>query len=185
MNTEIKIKYFEYVLNGLRNWYYEKFNSNSNNDLSKLKVLKLLFFVSAVKSKSGENNSLLDNVFTTFFAMPYGHVESEIYSYINSKNGVLNYFIIDNQCTKLKDNINLNLLDNGLDPAYINLIDESIRELKKINPKLIQLSAFELVDISHTWYSWRKNYSNAITNSASIPVWEIKREDKVFSLQTI
>jgi len=69
-----KIDAFEYLVYQLQMWH-EKESESNQNDLSVLKVLKLLFFVSAVDTKQDSENTLLDKVFTNFVAMPYGHVE--------------------------------------------------------------------------------------------------------------
>src|SRR6218665_1686180 len=88
--------YFEYVLHKLLEWHHEKTGREEPNDLGVLKSIKLLFFVSAAKTSIGNDNSLLDLVFDKFSAMPYGHVESEVYSEIVNKTGNLKYFEIDN-----------------------------------------------------------------------------------------
>lgn len=178
MSQELKIQAFEYLVSKFLEWYNESF-SNRNNDLSILKVLKLTFFTSAVGTNRDSENTLLDNVFNNYVAMPYGHVESDIYTFIKNKN--LININIDNRKT---DILNIDEINN-LDSSLKKQIDHSVTLLKSINSDLIKLSSFELVDLSHTWYSWQKYYSIAKEhdrNSESIPTDVIKSEDKIYQL---
>lgn len=186
MDQNRKILHFEYVVKGLLNWYSEKTGSVENNDLSKLKCLKLLFFVSAVNTTRESQNSLLDIAFGDYVAMPFGHVESTIYSELIARKGELNFYIIDNQKTSLRNQVAIENLDTQIDPAIKLEIDNSINALKQINSKLILFAAFDLVDLSHKWYSWKRYYNLANDlggKSKSIPNHEIKAENKIFSLQ--
>lgn len=67
MATREKIQAFEFVVFKLVNWYKTQNSITDNetftaiNDLSKLKVIKLHFFVSAVNSKSNSLLSIFDN----------------------------------------------------------------------------------------------------------------------------
>jgi hypothetical protein len=103
-----KIEAFEYLLFELVNWFMNKKNIsnyedfNKNNDLNKLKVIKLHFFVTAINSN---NNNLLE-VFNKFCAMPYGHVESDIYNSL----GKLNFFTVDVKKLIIND---LNTIDSN------------------------------------------------------------------------
>lgn len=179
MNEAFKIQAFEYLVSKLLDWYQESSSSEKNNDLSILKVLKLTFFTSAVGTSSNTDSSLLDEVFNNYVAMPYGHVESDVYTYI--KTGALPNIEINNRQTILNDNYSFDTLDISTK----NKIDNSVSLLKSINRDLINLSSFELVDLSHAWYSWQKFYSIAKSkgiNSEPIPTDEIKREDKIYQL---
>lgn len=170
---------FEYLLLKLTNWYKEV-SPSEQNDLSVLKVLKLLFFVSAVKTSKNSEDTLLDKVFNTFFAMPYGHVESEVYSIIKNQN--LHNISINNYCSSI---LNDEIINNTVSNDIKNLIDKSINELKSIDKNFILLSSFDLVDLSHSWYSWQKYYNLAQSegmSSKSIPVEEIKKEDKMYQI---
>lgn len=192
MNTSDKILYFEYILKCLLDWNREARIiqgppiSPEDNDLSILKSLKLLFFVSAARTTSQEHSTLLEDVFDKFYAMPYGHVESDIYDHIRSTKGKLNYFNIDSKKTVVNPDKNLEELLTNL--ANMNAkaeIDDSISYLKRINPALVLMSPFELVDLSHAWYSWQQYYEEAqklASKSIEIPTQAIKSEDKIFSL---
>jgi len=189
MDRPLKILYFEYILHGLLQWYREEAGQNEHNDLSVLKSLKLLFFVAAAKAKSSAPSPLLDDVFDDFVAMPYGHVESEIYDHIREKNGVLTYYIIDSRKTSAKGLASV--ADVAFDKEVLNVgiceqIDESIKYLKYINPHLIMMAPFDLVNLSHAWYSWQRYYDSGLKygmKSSKIPVEAIKSEDKLFRLQ--
>jgi uncharacterized phage-associated protein len=176
---------FEYVLFRLTEWYktINQINNNnsfnSSNDLSKLKIIKLHFFVSAVNSKK---NNLL-NLFDNFYAMPYGHVESDIYKEINK----LNRFTVSTNSLKIKDEY-IDTISNSfadLNPATKTEIDEAITILKNENVALINLSALDLVDISHIYFSWKYTFNIARSNdrySEPIPAQLIKEETKYFAL---
>ena len=56
--------------------------------------------------------------------------------------------------------------------------------LKKKNSKLVELNAFELVDISHKWYSWQFTFDLAQKlnqRSKKIPNELIARDFKIYS----
>lgn len=178
MANDLKINAFEYVLYKLDEWYKEKNAPNTqNNDISILKALKLLFFTSAVDSRKEESDTLLDIVFDKFVAMPYGHVESDVYS--NIKSDSHKNIKIDNNKTTITNLATILQLDNVIKTK----IDDSIFKLKGINPELINMSAFELVELSHSWYSWKFYFAKAKrnnTNKESIPNEIIKSEEKIF-----
>lgn len=181
MDKETKLLYFEYLLNQLVEWYKESRGSYEGNDLSTLKAMKLLFFVSAADLKPNSTNTIIDTVFNNYVAMPYGHVESDIYDLIRSKSGVLNCFKIDNRTTvKLSKSVS----ELNLDKNYTVLIDSSISHLKESVFHLIDLTASDLIELSHQWYSWKHNFNLAISKgvrSAEIKIDDIKKEPKYFS----
>lgn len=186
METKDKILYFQYTLHKLMLWFKEVNGKEEDNDLSILKSLKLLFFVSAAKTTIDTNDSLVDNVFTSYVAMPYGHVEEDIYSAIQIYRGNFDFFFIDNAHTVRKKERDISELVTLLNARHKQKIDESVDYLKSVNRNLISLPAFDLVELSHLWYSWRKNYNVAI--KANLRKWEIAPEDiktetKVYNLQ--
>lgn len=179
-NLTVKLQAFEFVLFNLIDWYKEK-NSiqsnedfNSTNDLNKLKVIKLHFFVSAVNAK---NNKLL-SIFDKFYAMPYGHVESDIYNNLNQ----MKYYKVDIK--------RLSIIDSQ--PSFDNLnfeikkeITNAIIELRRVNDDLINYNALQLVELSHKWFSWSSMFSYAksnLRNSEFIPTRLIQEENKSFEL---
>jgi len=156
-------------------------NSLETNDFSLLKVMKLLFFTSAVSYYDyKEGDSLLDNVFNKFKALPFGHVETNIYGYLKNKD--FNNIVINNKCSKI---LNTNQIIENVNTDLKFKIDNSITALLDINQELFSISAFDLVELSHKWYSWQHYYSIARSNerySEDIPVSAIKGEEHFFYL---
>lgn len=175
---DLKKLAFEYFTYLLYNRYQENTANIESNDLSTLKVLKLLFFCSAIEADENKEDTLIDTPFNNFFAMPYGHVESDIYNNIRQKD--LFFFEIDNNNTKLKQNATLNFVD--LPESIKNKIDSSFSKLIELNKELFNMSALELVELSHIWYSWKFYYGKAKEKgyySEKIPSDIIKSEEKI------
>lgn len=163
-----KIAAFEYILNKLEEWHIEAFGSFSPNNLSQLKVFKLHFFICAVSSKDKET-SLLE-VFNNFHALPFGPVESTVY---NSTKDLKYYRLTKRELIKKEP------FQAEINPEIAKKIDYSVNVLKQINFKLIQFSAFELVNLSHDFISWKRTYNFAQRlnrNSFKIPDNLIKLE---------
>ena len=176
MEPQEKLPYFEYFAKLLVDWHSQK-SGTTTNDLSTLKVLKLLFFASAVDTKANYEDTLLDTIFDRYYAMPYGHVESDIYSLIRD-NRLINV-TINNQRSIINSEIELPSQKLKKD------IEKAVESLKISNPNIILASSFELVDLSHSWYSWQYFYKLAKKqgfNSIQIPISEIKEEEKIFML---
>jgi uncharacterized phage-associated protein len=167
-----KTEYFEYFVKKI----YDSNNFKELNDLSIVKVQKLLFFLTT-SVQDEEGNYPLLNIFSAFYALPYGHVESDIYNAIKSDN--LNYFKITRFGTNLKTFQTFHFLNNKITA----LIDEGFHALKEYN--LLKRNASYLVDLSHCHESWIKNYRQAINEnkfSRQIPVIDIAQEKKYFAL---
>lgn len=170
---------FEYYVIKLHKWYSEVCPEATTNDLSVLKILKLLFFGTAISSEQSE--SLLDTVFSNFCAMPFGHVESDIYKLIKLGTN-FKHFSLSNSTLIL----NQEYIDHQLiGEAYKDKIDYAINKLVTTNTNLIKMSSSDLVNLSHEWYSWKFYFSKARRSglySAPIPIEIIKKEQKYFSL---
>lgn len=181
-----KVEYFEYATSKLIEWACQSSNRSiqsfeSGNDFSKLKVLKLHFFLCAVNSKT---NTLL-NVFDSFYAMPYGHVESDIYNAINLK-GLKRFDFLDSRisikCEFIEDlpgSFNQGIAD------YKSQIDSAIEALKNENYSLVEYSAMDLVELSHLWTSWKVSFKIARSKnifSQKIPAEAIQAESKFFAI---
>lgn len=174
-NTPQKLDLFEEFLAHLLNWYIEVNNSTYSiehrqirNDLSKLKVFKLHFFATSTHKEALE-------IFDSFHALPYGHVETDIYSGLAD----LRHFNLTN--TELIPLDDYYLRIKGKDGIPF----EMINNLRKINPEIINYSAFDLVKLSHKWFSWKHNYSQAIENysrSKKISPTTIINENKYYKL---
>lgn len=78
MNMDYKIFCFEYMLFQLMEWYRDlRPSQNPLNSFTRLKSLKLLFFVATVEAS--ESNEGLLSIFDNFYAMGNGPVESDVY----------------------------------------------------------------------------------------------------------
>jgi hypothetical protein len=183
----MKLTYFEYSVAKLIEWYCainQKTLSEFKlaNDFSKLKVLKLHFFLCAVNSNS---NSLL-NLFDAFYAMPYGHVEGEIYGKITA-NELEKFKFTDSMLGTNYESIKdlLASFQKIEGEKYKNEIDEAIESLKSENIDLINYSALELVDLSHLWTSWKVTFNLARSRgkfSERIPSNVVQNESKFYSI---
>mgnify|MGYP003610257323 CR=1 FL=1 len=102
MKETTKEKAFEQFVLGLIKWWAEVNPEKEweENDLSILKVLKILFFVSAVGADS-KGDGLL-NIFDNWVAMPYGHVEKDVFDLIRHKKGEFSFFTLTNTRIILK-----------------------------------------------------------------------------------
>lgn len=146
-----KVLYFEYTIYRLSEWV-KKNNPKCTHPefiFSKLKALKLLFFVAAVGADA--NNNKLLNIFNKFYAMPYGPVESDIYNSILNHTTQI-YDILDRGTLK-KSNVSISIF-HYLNRDIKNNIDANIELLLKNNPDIINLPPYKLVDISHKWSVW-------------------------------
>lgn len=179
--NEQKILIFQYLHYQLLKWYKEN-NSNlsiNDNDLSILKSMKLLFFTVSVNCK--DSNSLLDSPFNNFVAMPYGHVELSIYNEVNNPFSNLSLSIGKRKTEFIDENMNFSSIDSTMKQR----VDDSINRLKLLNKNIINYSAFELVELSHKWDSWKKYFNEANSNGSRIkriPPEAIKNEDKFYIL---
>ncbi|WP_454947124.1 type II toxin-antitoxin system antitoxin SocA domain-containing protein [Capnocytophaga leadbetteri] len=159
MNENLtKITAFEYIVYKLKEWY-EEMNPNKKelgeNDLSILKVMKLLFFVSGVDIA----NNLFD-IFDRFQAWQYGHVEADLYNQYSQKKGNFNYLEISRERTVLKEKAFTMLNESNYLSKELKLkIDDDIEKLKEKNKELINYPAFELVNLSHAYHSWDIYYN--------------------------
>jgi len=149
MNENLtKITAFEYVLYKLNEWYKGN-NPTQENDLSILKAMKLLFFVSGVDIA---NN--LFGTFNRFQAWQYGHVEADLYNQYSQKKGNFNYLEISRERTVLKEKAFIMLNESNFPKELKSKIDDDIEKLKEKNKELINYKASRLVNLSHAHYSW-------------------------------
>lgn len=159
---------FRYVMFKLIEWYKieSRLSSDSdfnrNNDLSILKVMKLLYFTTAVNAK---NNSLLE-IFDKYVAMPYGHVESDIYDLLKFQTNLDG--IIINKDSQVQDTFepSINLIREN-NSRVAGEIDAAIELLKNYNTsRFILFKPFEYVDMSHALNSWKVFYNKAQVNGS-------------------
>lgn len=179
---ELRVEIFKHIVFHLKEWYCQYHNLNDSefiikNDLSILKIIKLDFLVTAINSH--KDNSILTE--SNYFALPYGPVETSIYNLLrsNSIDG-LNF-------NRIKLNNFSNTLPN-LDENLKNSIINSVKILKDNEPHLINLDAGSLVDLTHKWQSWKRNYSLARKlgrYSFPIPNSEIENDIKIMTINII
>lgn len=122
---------------------------NSLNSFTRLKSLKLLFLVSAIKA-TNDDDGLLD-IFDKFYAMQHGPVESDIYNaMVTSKTLMFNF---EERITTVK-NSNVHIFDQI--PSTLKMkIKACIDALRKENDSIVLYKSFDLVDITHKWESWQ------------------------------
>lgn len=162
MNAQDKIPYFDYFISQI---IFKQFNDNKSNldsiiklnidhcGLNKLKLLKLLFFVSVLKV---DERYLLDDIFDNFYAMPYGPVESDVYNNIST----LTNYIVGNENICLKENADFSYPNKTNDQLY-SRIDNCINALYDKNPSLFSMPTFDLVELTHKADSWRIVFAEA------------------------
>ena len=170
---------FDYFIHSLIEFYKKHLSMSENEAMSqidRLRAMKLLFFVCANDSKKDDPGLLA--TFNNFCAMPFGHVESNIYDAIAKDE--LSYYCIGKATTKksASDFASLNTEMKGQ-------IDSAIDALLFENSHLLTLPSFSLVDLSHEWYSWKSTYQMARSiNRSSLPIGNkvIQIEPKFYKL---
>ncbi len=97
-----KEKSFEYVVPLIADWWKEQNPSKDFkcNDLSVLKIMRILFLIASVDTNK-DNDGLLD-IFDKWSAMPYGHIEKDVWQMIKGKKGIFKNFVISNKPLILK-----------------------------------------------------------------------------------
>lgn len=152
MNS-LKINSFKYIVNQLLRMRID------GASFSRTQLLKLLFFVSAVKVNGRD---LLD-IFDNYYAMQFGPVESDVFNAMNNEGIDYIHFQIDGDTMKR--------------------IDDALYELNSRYPSLFKRSASELVEISHKWSCWRDAYAFADfmgKGSVKMGVEQIRKSNQVF-----
>lgn len=168
-----KIQYLEYIIQRLIEWYREVNPTGlPEQGIDKLKVFKMVFFIAT--ANSDESNPDLLRIFNNFTAMPYGPVELDLYRDLgNIRNYQLGRTLTINQ--------ELDTTNTNLDIDVLTLIDNSIAKLREIDDKFLLKRSFELVEISHKWFSWRHTYYNTSTNNAPMPIELIIYDTKYYN----
>lgn len=145
---------FEYFVYLVYQWYCEAknldFHQGGINDLSKLKLIKLHFFACST------SDSAL-GIFNNFHALPYGHVESDVYQIIDQ----LNNFTITKSSLVIKSNYSVESILRTISQEDKLIIDTIVNNLKNLNYFLVSYTAFDLVELSHKWFSWQYSFEQA------------------------
>lgn len=119
---------------------------------TRVELMKLIFFISAVKKESESGVDLLDE-FDEFYAMTLGPVEISVYHDI--LDGVIPCCeTVDERHIRLVDHYHVDPQGTDWDQTIVDAINQSIAELKRINPNIIGYNAARLVEISHLWRCW-------------------------------
>lgn len=148
MDKRNKIICFEYILYQLINWYKELCPTDASlTSFTRLKVLKLLFFVSAIRE---QDEDLLD-IFNNFYAMQHGPVESDIYNAMIEDS--LPHYRFKSRSVFIVNE--LQEQDFEILGDYRERIDRAIRSLRDTNENIVVYTASQLVDLSHKWKSWQ------------------------------
>lgn len=170
-----KITAFEYLLYRIYLWKNEM-DSTALEEISfsRIKALKLLFFVAAVRNE--QNEDLLD-IFNNFYAMQFGPVESDVYN--SMSNGGLSFF----SASDLKLDVQGLSRIQEMETTPFIVIDNAIETLKAISPQIVLYSATDLVDVSHKWDCWRTAFEIAsLLNKGSYRMssTSIRKSNSVF-----
>lgn len=167
--SKIPIAIFEYTLAKLIQWKieveqkvnntYTENNFFAKNDFSKIKVIKLHFFVMAYLASS--DNSILKDA-TPFYALPYVPVNSVVYDNLSN----LEHFNIDSKCCTLKKQESLDDILNKTGKLTLSTnakISDFSDKLKDFpNKEIVLNSEFRLVEITHKWFAWKIPFSTAL-----------------------
>lgn len=150
-----KFVYFECIVSSLIEWYKSVMGEGYSEEkmeehFSRIVVLKLLFFVAAVKNKEGKD--LLD-VFDNFYAMQYGPVEGNIYTEIVNETGRIEHFRFPVSPTPKLVIYRKQEIETS--DQCREEVDSAIVSLREKNKKLITYSGVELIKLSHRWMCWR------------------------------
>ncbi|WP_149914699.1 hypothetical protein [Sphingobacterium cavernae] len=169
-----RIELFEYFI-----FKSLKHNGALDNDLSILKSIKLLFFFSTVSE--GNNDDFLLPIFGSVKAMPLGHVITDVYTAMK-QNSPLSFFIFNKNGVNLK----VSSVDESKFSEEIRReVDNRFELLLSLNPDILKMTAYQLVELSHKWFSWDYYFSQARRNgqlSMEIPLEVIKSERKIYKL---
>lgn len=184
MTPTLKYNLFEYMIDGIISWYKDVDKDvDVYNELNRLKLIKLNFFISAA-STEGKKDGLLA-YFDNFSAMPFGHVESGIYDQIKSVIPQQRKYTLGKFSIKLED-VSLEYY-SGIE-TYKSQIDDAILLLRSKNENLVRYKSFDLVELSHEWSSWRLVFNIAKSkglNSMPIPKEIIINENKFYNLKSV
>ena len=126
MNMDYKIFCFEYMLFQLMEWYRDlRPSQNPLNSFTRLKSLKLLFFVATVEAS--ESNEGLLSIFDNFYAMGNGPVESDVYNAM--VENTMSIFDFSDRCPLQKCEVEDSTFD-AIDRDVKEQIQHSIKILR-------------------------------------------------------
>lgn len=158
---EYKKLLFEYLVFQLMDWAKE-IDSYCVPTFTKLRLQKILFLVSARKATI-EKPALL-SVFNSFYALPYGPVEMDIYESMKENTAFQHICFNDTDC--ICNNLTAEMFSTIKDEDK-SLVEDSIAEFKDMGVNYLTRPVFELVNISHQWTAWQVSMSVAKMLSSS------------------
>ena len=174
-----KIEAFDYMLH-----LFEECRDNhetiKGKPFPKLTAMKLLFLAAAPKEEGGDD--LLD-IFDNFYAMPYGPVESDVYNAIQEDK--LPSFSVKYRSIEPREGAEPYNAKRYNGKLY-HRVRNAVNDLKEKNEKLVLLNAFELVEITHRWYSWSRamDFAEFMKQlSAKMSIDSIRDSSKIFDLK--
>ncbi|MBL6992124.1 MAG: hypothetical protein ISR65_20235 [Bacteriovoracaceae bacterium] len=165
----------EYILEQFLQWYTAE-GENTSYGLSKLKLIQLHFFLCSTSRP-------LLTIFNKFVAKKFGPAELDCLELI--KEGTFSSMKIHDHHLILKE---------GAPPVEIDqsakdIIDEAMTTLKRQNPRIIHLSAIDLMITTNRWRCWANAYKGETTEgqqSPSITINQILNEPlKYYGVSTI
>lgn len=149
----------DYLMYEFLRWF-EAEKPDSENDISLLKFTSLFFLVVS------EDESLLDDLFTEFWAEPYGAVEKDVKFYAKHCGRINNHSLTVEDRTTI-------CVDKRLVMA--------LGKLKAANKNLITYPSFDLLEVIRLRYSWARTYHRAREKglyTEKIPTELIKQDYK-------
>lgn len=184
MTPTQKYMLFEYMIDGIIDWYNEvEQGVDIYNELNRLKLIKLNFFISAA-STEGKKEGLLA-YFDDFRAMPFGHVESQVYDQVKSFTSEPRKYQLGKYSLKVEE-VPANYFSEI--EEFKSNVDVAIHLLRGKNNNIVKYRSFDLVELSHEWASWRLVFNIAKSkglNSMPIPKEIIINENKFYHLKSV
>lgn len=180
-----KIEAFDYMLHLFEEWR-DNHETIKGKPFPKLTAMKLLFLAAAPKEEGGDD--LLD-IFDNFYAVPYGPVEIDVYNAIQENklpSYTVNYRHIERKVDELYKPRNTTVWTGREHGDLYNRIRDAVNDLREKNEKLVLLNAFELVEITHRWFSWNRAMDFAEfmgQMSAKMSIDSIRDSSKIFDLK--
>lgn len=163
-----KIDVFKNIVYQIKSWN----DVAKAGELPTLKILKLLFFISA-------NSEKLLSYFD-FHCQPYGHMDKELLTHIK-KNSDFGFFKLGSQKTEFKDVPVDFMMDYGINYEII----KSIELIERQEPRFIHASSFDLIDLNKAWYCFKVIYKKDKPYCFPCCKKLIYNEDKYFYIKDL
>ncbi len=179
MKQDKKLILFEYIVAQLFKWAEAEQIEEPN--LSKLRLQKILFLLCTISATKDEHPLL--EIFNSFYALPYGPVETNIYdAMLYDEFDHIKF--IGNDCIISEQKV------RDIETSHINnetkgIVIQAIEKLKEQDTNYLTIPVFDLVQITHRWTVWQNAMSIAEIlggKSQKMPTEKIlKSQIKVFS----